>query len=96
MAKLLDVLHDVPVSFHRRALRHCFRFMSGYRQGLTGPLLDYDMKKHRSHRQIPRFVEVELRTMEAAEHKKLYKYCCNVTAVLLYEVGKFNSKIGTY
>jgi hypothetical protein len=38
--ELPEALHDVPVEFHRRALRHCFRFMSGYRHGLKGPLLD--------------------------------------------------------
>lgn len=72
VAKLPDVLLDnVPVTFHRRALRHCFRFMSGYRQGLQGPLLDYVMKKYRSHREVPRFVDAELVLLKDAHKKQL-------------------------
>eukprot|EP01032_Pedospumella_encystans_P011026 gene11026-12856_t len=71
VTRLPDVLHDVPMSFHRRALRHCFRFMSGYRQGLSGPLLDYVMKKYRGHRAIPAFVENQIRTLEEEHKKKL-------------------------
>jgi hypothetical protein len=33
---LPETLHDVPLPFHRRALTHCFRFMSGKRRGLKG------------------------------------------------------------
>ena len=33
--------------------RFCFRFMDGYRKGLTGPILDYTLKKCKSHRCIP-------------------------------------------
>ena len=29
------------------------RFMSGYRTGLTGILLDYSVKKYKGHRAIP-------------------------------------------
>jgi hypothetical protein len=62
--ELPEALHDVPVEFHRRALRHCFRFMSGYRHGLKGPLLDYVLKKYRGHRAIPQFVGNELVELE--------------------------------
>ena len=38
--------------FVRRALDHCFRFMDGYRKGLTGPVLEYAVKKYKSHRRL--------------------------------------------
>ena len=63
-AALPDTLHEVPLSFHRRALRHCFRFMSGYRKGLHGPILDYVMRKYKGHRTIPLFVGRELQVLE--------------------------------
>jgi hypothetical protein len=31
---------------------HCFRFISGYRHGLTERLLDYAVKECKSHRSI--------------------------------------------
>jgi hypothetical protein len=40
--------------------------MSGYREGLEGPLLDYTMKKYRSHRAIP----TGLRTFLEADYKE--------------------------
>ena len=43
---------DIPLSFIKRASRHCQRFMEGYRAGLKGPLLDYAMKRYRGHRTI--------------------------------------------
>jgi hypothetical protein len=43
----------MPLAFVRRAARFCLRFMSGYRAGLSGPLLDFTMKKFKSHRTIP-------------------------------------------
>ena len=53
-------LLTVPLAFFRRASRHCFRFMSGYRHGLTGNLLDYTQKKYKGHRTIPNFVITDL------------------------------------
>lgn len=47
------LLETMPLAFVRRASRYCFRFMSGYREGLQGPLLDFSMKKYSSHRSIP-------------------------------------------
>lgn len=43
----------MPVAFHRRAVQHSFRYMDAYRKGLTGPLLEYAVRKYRSHRTIP-------------------------------------------
>ena len=56
------------ISFVRKAARHCCRFMSGYRQGLDGPLLDYIMKKYSGHRRIPDIILVEV---QAAFDKSL-------------------------
>ena len=42
----------MPISFVRRALDHCFRFMDGYRKGLTGPVLEYAVKKYKSRRRL--------------------------------------------
>ena len=50
----------MPIAFVRRAARHNYRFMSGYRQGLDGPLLDYTMKRYSGHRRIPDVVLVEV------------------------------------
>ena len=54
------MLSEMPIAFVRRAARHCYRFMSGYRQGLDGPLLDYTMKKYSGHRRIPDVILVEV------------------------------------
>jgi hypothetical protein len=52
----------MPLSFVRKAFNHCLRFMSGYRLGLEGPLLDFSMKKYTSHRKIPDGVTGYLKT----------------------------------
>jgi hypothetical protein len=48
----------MPIKFVRNAARHCYRFMSGYPQGLDGPLPDYTMKTYSEHRRIPEIVLV--------------------------------------
>ena len=53
-------LDSIPIEFFRKAARHCFRFMSGYRQGLVGSLLDYTQRKYKGHRTIPAFVITDL------------------------------------
>ena len=54
------------ISFHR--------FMSGYREGLEGPLLDYTMKKYRSHRCVPTglktLLEADFREYKAKKSTK--------------------------
>ena len=49
-------LNSIPVAFVRRASRHCYRFLSGYRRGFHGPILDYIMKKYKSRRSIPAMI----------------------------------------
>ena len=53
----------LPISVVRRYARYCFRFMSGYRLGLTGTLLDFSVKQYKSHRRIPEGVVAALTNM---------------------------------
>lgn len=52
----VSIDETMPIAFVRRASRHCMRFMTGYREGLTGPLLQFAVQKYKSHRAIPAFV----------------------------------------
>ena len=49
---LLEV-DGIEVSRVQSFARFCFRFMDGYRHGLSGPILDYTLKKCKTHRSIP-------------------------------------------
>jgi hypothetical protein len=60
----------IPTNVVAKASRHCLRFMSGYREKLHGPELDYAMKKYKGHRTIPH-TELELIHEEFAEKTKL-------------------------
>ena len=67
-------LDEVPISFVKKAARHCYRFMSGYRNtGFTSPLLDYIMRKYSSHRKIPALIESEINKLKCGYKKKLEK-----------------------
>jgi hypothetical protein len=66
-------LDTIPVAFFRRAARHCLRFMSGYRKGLTGLLLDYTQRKYKGHRAIPNFVLTDLEREYNEHREKLNK-----------------------
>jgi hypothetical protein len=56
----------MPLSFVRKAFTHCLPFMSEYRLGLEGPLLDFSMKKYTSHGSIPDGVTDYLKTQYEA------------------------------
>lgn len=43
----------IPLDKIQSFARFCFRFMDGYRKGLSGPILDYTLKKCKKHRSIP-------------------------------------------
>jgi transposase len=46
--------NEIPLLFTiQRYYRFCLGFMSGYRAGLTGVLLDYSARKYKGHRAIP-------------------------------------------
>lgn len=59
----------LQVSLVRKLFQHCLRFMSGYRQNLEGPLLDYAIRKYTSHRVVPVGVVEEL----SKEYEKYLK-----------------------
>ena len=50
----------MPISCVIKAARYCYRFITRYRQGLDGPLLDYMMKKYVGHGRIPDSILVEV------------------------------------
>ena len=56
----------LPIANFRLFSRYCLRFMIGYKEGLQGPLLDFTMKKYKSHRSIPSGVK----TLLEADYKK--------------------------
>lgn len=66
----MTLLKTMPRAFVRRAARICLRFMSGHRAGLSGPLLDFTMKKFKSHRSIPLGI-IDTVTKQFDEHLKL-------------------------
>ena len=72
---LIDLLDEgLQINFIRKCARYSFRFMYGYHQGLSGPLLEYTVKKYSSHRRIPAFVleslEKESSNNEKSKSKK--------------------------
>jgi len=66
----------IPISFIRRAARSCLRFMDAYRRGLTGPLLEYAMKKYSGHRRIPAGVTVA--AIQEDHEEKMKKKCTKI------------------
>ena len=72
---LPDTLENkLPLAFVRRASNHCDRFMSGYTMNIEGPLLDYAMKRYKSHRRFPNILinnKDELKQLE----KDFVEYC---------------------
>jgi len=67
------ILREIPVAPEK--VSESFRFMSGYRLGFKGPLLDYIMKKYTSHRLIPSSILREQvdREFADAQQAKLMK-----------------------
>jgi hypothetical protein len=70
----------ITLAFFRRANRHCFRFMSGYRHpgGYHGPILDYIMKRYSSHRRIPENVDEQVQAYHELKASKSYKLSNNL------------------
>lgn len=62
-AKIEELLRPggIPLDKVQNFSRFCFRFMDGYRKGLSGPILDYTLKKCKKHRSIP--VEIVARVL---------------------------------
>ena len=59
----------MPISFVRKAFDHCLRFMHGYRSGLVGPVLEYAVKKYKSHRRLSPTIRLDEIASEFAEKK---------------------------
>ena len=55
LKRLVPIILDTKIDtkYVRRVKQKCFRYMSGYRGNMQGPLLDYAVKKYSSHRRIP-------------------------------------------
>ena len=68
----LDILlrpGGIAVEKIQNFARFTYRFMDGYRKGLSGPTLDYTLKKSKSHRTIPQSIIDEVQ----GEGTKSYK-----------------------
>ena len=59
----------MPISFVRKAFDHCLRFMHGYRSGLVGPVLEYAVKKYKSHRRLSPPIRLDEIASEFADKK---------------------------
>lgn len=46
-------MKQIPLQYIASYYGHCEKFMEGYKQGLTGYLLDFAIKRYASHRPFP-------------------------------------------
>ena len=60
----------LSIAFVGRAFDHCLRFMNGYRDGLTGAVLEYAVKKYKSHRRLSPSINLNTIEEEYWEKKK--------------------------
>ena len=60
----------MPIAYVRWAFDHCLRFMAGYRVGLTGVVLEYAVKKYKSHRRLSSSINLESIENEYTTKKK--------------------------
>ena len=60
----------LPIAFVRRAFNHCLRFMAGYRVGLTGAVLEYSVKKYKSHRRLSACINLATLDLEYKTKKE--------------------------
>ena len=59
----IDILlrpNKVPIEKVKNFARLCYRFMDSYRKGLSGPTLDYTLRKCKSHRTIQQSTSDEI------------------------------------
>ena len=77
--KMKELLDSIQIPFVRRASRHCFRYMNGYRLGLIGPELDYAIRKYKGHRMIPpenlQLIKDEFKKQQDDKMKSSFKSC---------------------
>ena len=68
----------MPISFVRKAFDYCLRLMHGYLSGLVGPVLEYAVKKYKSHRRLSptiRLDEIASKFAEIKAKKMTFKRC---------------------
>ena len=70
----ITLVELMPFTFVRRAFNHCVRFMAGYRGGLTGAVLEYAVKKYKSHRRLSPNLKLDTIVDEFTEHRKKMKF----------------------
>ena len=66
----LTLDENIPIAFVRRVFNHCLRFMAGYRVGLTGAVLEYAVKKYKSHRRLSACINLATLCMEYKTKKE--------------------------
>ena len=54
----------------RRVFNHCLRFMAGYRVGFTSAVLEYAVKKYKSHRRLSACINLAILDMEYKTRKE--------------------------
>lgn len=74
--RLPQVLDSIPTHFYRKVARSCFRWMDGYRKGLTGLLLAYAMKKYKGHRTISEALDAEFDEAARGELMQCWQLEC--------------------
>ena len=57
-------LESVPLITIRKFSRKCWHYMNLYRKGLSGRLVEYAVKKYKSHRRIPDSIFEELNELD--------------------------------
>jgi transposase len=63
---LPQILSSCPIEVIRNFSNRCWRYFAAYQTGqLSAALAEYAVKKYKSHRSIPKFVEKELEKLEA-------------------------------
>ena len=62
-------IKDMPQLSKKRRY-HCLRFMAGYRVGLTGAVLEYAVKKYKSHRRLSACINLATLDLEYKTKKE--------------------------
>ena len=66
-----EALNQVGISKIRKYFRRCFRYMDAYRKGLPSHLVEYAVRKYKSHRSIPNSTTVAALEKEWEKRKTL-------------------------
>ena len=58
-----ESLDSVPLIIIRKFVRKCWRYVDAYRKGISGKLVEYAIKRYKSHRRIPDAILEKLNKM---------------------------------